>query len=270
MTVRLLALVALWMLFGSGCLKSEQETAIASGADKLTKADALAALADHTLIGVIPHLNINFSLYYAPGGRLLGAITGAMKGRDRGTWRVQDDGQVCLRWANWEESNEKCRELWRQGDEYKVFEDKAGVTASIATSKPGNVQKLELRSDLEILQEKETLKPMTAQALRIMLPGNTTSGPAPAMKGAEQHTYYEKGNRVTIHAPTEYIKDKGTYRITDEGKVCATFSYLKGSNESCESWFESDKGYRVFDAYGSLALVAKVREGNPENLGQAQ
>jgi hypothetical protein len=67
--------------------------------------------------------------------------------------------------------------------------------------------------------------------------------------------------------PSEVIKDRGTYRIAEGGKVCATWSYLHGGHERCESWLKSDKGYRVFDPYGKLALVGKVRSGNPEKLG---
>lgn len=250
----------------AGCLKSEQETAIANGAKKLSKAEAERELTEHTLIGSIPHLNINFTLYYAPGGVLVGAITGAMKGRDRGVWHVLDDGRVCLRWSQWEENEEKCRELWKDGAEFKLFEEKAGKLASAAKAVAGNPQKLEVQSDLEQLQKKEALELVSAEIMRSMVPGNTVTGRAPALKGAEVHTFYGPDKRAVLHAPTEYVKDKGTYRIADDGRLCVTWGYLKGGHEVCESWWKSDKGYRVFDAFGTLALIGDLRSGNPEKL----
>jgi hypothetical protein len=252
----------------SGCLKNEHEQAIANGAKKLSKAEAEEQLTDHTLAGSIPHLNIDFSLYYAPGGRLLGAISGAMRGRDRGSWRVTDDGTVCLRWAQWEENEEKCRELWKEGDELKLFEEKAGKMVSVARATSGNTQKLELKSDLELVQAKATLEPVTAAALRSLLPGNTVTGRAPAMKSSQVHAFYGTDNRVAFDAPEAVIKDKGTYRIADDGKLCVTWGYLQGAHEVCESWFKSDKGYQVFDAFGSLALLGAIESGNPHGLGQ--
>lgn len=262
---KILGLLALSSL-AAGCGDTDFDQAVANGATKLGKAEATAALADHTLIGRIPHVNIDFTLYYAPDGRLVGAISGAMKGRDRGAWRVADDGQVCLRWANWEESAESCRTLWRDGDALKIFEEKSGRAVSVAQSKAGNVQKLEVRSDLDIVQGKEPLAPIATAELRTMLPGNTVTGRT--AKGSEQHTHYAADNRVWVSAPEDVIKDRGTYRITDDGQVCATWSYLYGAHERCERWFKGSKGYSVFDAYGSLALIGKTRPGDPEQLAK--
>jgi hypothetical protein len=249
-----------------GCGNSDYDVAVRNGAKKLSKAEAQAALADHTLLGAIPHLNIDFTLYYAADGRLIGAITGSVKGRDRGVWRVQGDGRVCLKWSSWEEGDEKCRELWRDGEELKIFDDKNGRAVSVARSKSGNTQKLEVRSDLEIVQAKEPLEPVRAAELRSMLAGNTVSGRT--AKGDDQHTFYGPDNRLWVSIPEDVIKDKGTYRIDDSGKVCATWGYLHGTHERCESWYKTAKGYSVFDPYGTLALIAKVQPGNPEKLGQ--
>jgi len=259
-------LVAWLLLVSTGCGNSELDAAIANGAKKLTKAEAEKALADHTLIGAIPHLNIEFTLYYAADGRLLGAVKGALDGRDRGVWRVADDGQVCLRWSEWEEGDEKCRELWLEKDEYKLFDPKSGRAISVAQGKAGNVYKLELRSDLEIVQNKEKLEQVSVDELRSKLVGNTVTGRAG--KGPERHTFYSADNRAWVSKPSEVIKDKGSFRIADGGKVCATWSYLHGHHERCESWFKSSKGYLVFDPYGTLVLIGTVRSGNPEKLGE--
>jgi len=262
--------LVLWVaVAGAGCGDSDYDVAVGNGAKKLSKVEAQAALADHTLIGAIPHLNIDFTLYYAADGRLIGAITGAVKGRDRGVWRVQDDGRVCLKWSSWEEGDEKCRELWRDGEELKIFDDKNERAASIARSTAGNTRKLEVRSDLEIVQAKEPLQAVSAADLRSMLTGNSVTGRT--TKGAEQHTFYGPDNRLWVSIPDDVIKDKGTYRIDDRndaGEVCATWGYLHGAHERCESWYETGKGYSVFDAYGTLALIAKVQPGNPQKLGQ--
>jgi len=250
----------------AGCLKNEREAAMDSGATKLTKQAAEKALTDHTLVGVIPHLNINFTLYYAPAGRLIGAITGSIKGHDRGAWRVMDDGKVCLRWSQWEEGRETCRQLWQQGDEYKVFDDKAGRLASVATSKPGNPHKLPLQSDLEKLQGKQALAPMSAQTLRDRLIGNTASGAGPQMKSEALHVFYAPQGRISVSAPAEVIKDRGSYRISDDGEVCSKLSYLNGARERCDTWYESEKGLLVFDPFGTLVHMPTLRSGNPEQL----
>jgi hypothetical protein len=256
----------LFVLLSAGCGDTELDAAIANGAKKLSKAEAVQALSDHTLVGAIPHLNIEFTLYYAADGRLLGAVTGALKGRDRGVWRVADDGQVCLRWSEWEEGDEKCRELWQDKSELKIFEQKSGRAISVAKSKPGNVRNLEVRSDLEIVQTKEKLEPVSSDELRSKLVGNTATGRA--AKDSERHTFYAADNRVWVSMPSEVIKDHGTYRIADGGKVCATWSYLHGKHERCESWLKSAKGYLLFDPYGSFVSIAAIRSGDAEQLGK--
>jgi hypothetical protein len=250
----------------SACGNTELDEAMRNGAKKLGQGDAKEALADHTLIGRIPHLNIDFILYYMPDGQVIGALTGAMKGRDRGTWRVNGNGQVCLQWSEWEDNEEKCRELWRDGEQLKVFEQKSGRAVSVARSEAGNTRKLEVKTDLELVQSKEGLTPATASELRAALPGNTISGRT--AKGAGMHVHYAADNKLWVSIPDDVIKDHGTYRIADDGKVCATWSYLYGAQERCDSWLKSDKGYSVFDPYGKLALIGNVQPGNPEKLGQ--
>lgn len=263
MNKTILSLLALAL---AGCSNTELDQAMRNGGKKLGQGDAKEALADHTLIGRIPHLNIDFTLYYTPDGQVIGALTGAMKGRDRGTWRVTGNGQVCLQWSEWEDNEEKCRELWRDGDQLKVFEQKSGRAVSIARSEPGNTRKLEVKSDLELVQSKEALAAVTAGELRAAIPGNTVSGRT--AKGAGMHVHYAADNRLWVSIPDDVIKDHGTYRISDDGKVCATWSYLYGAQERCDSWLKNDKGYSVFDPYGKLALVGNVQPGNPEKLGQ--
>jgi hypothetical protein len=259
-------LFALLALSLAACSNTEIDEAMRNGAKKLGQGDAKEALADHTLIGRIPHLNIDFTLYYAPDGQVIGALTGAMKGRDRGTWRVNGNGQVCLQWSEWEDNEEKCRELWRDGDQLKVFEQKSGRAVSVARSEAGNTRQLEVKTDLELVQSKEGLTPATAGELRAALPGNTISGRT--AKGAGMHVHYAADNKLWVSIPDDVIKDHGTYQITDDGKVCATWSYLYGAQERCDSWLKSDKGYSVFDPYGKLALIGNVQPGNPEKLGQ--
>lgn len=255
------------LLLATSCFESEREAAIAKGAVKLTKADAAKELSDCTLLGRIPRLNIDFVAYYAPSGTVLGVIRGAMSGRDRGAWRVADDGKVCLRWSQWQDNDETCSEIFRDGDRFRIFEPVAGRMVSIAWRERGNTKKLEVRSDLELQQEKKSLEPVSAEALRRMLPGNTHTGRVPSLKNAERHVLYTADNRAFTTTPSAVLKDHGTYRITDDGKVCVTWSYLQGGHESCERWFKSADDYFVFDAYGVLTLVGQIRGGNPEKLG---
>jgi hypothetical protein len=258
----------LLVLACAGCMNSDLDQAIDNGAKKLGKADAEAALTDHTLVGSIPHLNLDFILYYGREGRLMGALKGPIDGRDRGAWRVASDGKVCLRWSSWEEGEETCRELWRQGESFMVFDDTAGRMVSLAQRERGNARKLELKSDLERVREKEKLEPVSATLLRELVPGNTLTGPAPPNKNAVRHTFFGKDQRVFTDLPSEVIKDRGKYRIQDDGTLCATWGYLQGGKERCERWFKSEKGYWVFDGYDVLTVSGKLREGNPEKLGE--
>jgi hypothetical protein len=88
------------------------------------------------------------------------------------------------------------------------------------------------------------------------------------MEAEALHVFYMQDARISLKAPNPAIQDRGTYRITDEGQVCATTSHMHGGHEHCESWFESDKGYLVFDSFGTLTHVPKIRSGNPEALRQ--
>jgi hypothetical protein len=259
--------VGLLALASAGCMNTDQDKAIENGAKKLGKAEAEKALTDHTLVGTIPHLNLDFTLYYASEGRLLGALKGPIDGRDRGGWRVANDGKVCLRWSRWEEGEETCRELWQEGETFKVFDDTAGRAVSIANREAGNARKLETRSDLEIVRTKESLEPVSAAVLRELLPGNTLSGRAPSMKGADRHAFYARDQRAFVDFPEEVIKDRGRYRIKDDGAVCVTWGYLQGGHERCERWLKSDKGYFVFDEFEVLNVIGNLRDGNPEKLG---
>jgi hypothetical protein len=263
----MLFFLGLLALASTACMNSDLDQAKANGATKLDKAQLEAALTDHTLIGSIPHINLDFILYYASEGRLMGALKGPIDGRDRGAWRVTPDGKLCLRWSSWEDGEETCRELWRQGDAFKVFDDTAGRMLSLAKREKGNARKLELRSDLERVRAKEKLEPVSAATLREVLPGNTLTGQAPPQKNAERHTFYGRDQRVFTDFPSEVIKDRGRYRIQDDGALCITWGYLQGGKERCERWFKSDKAYWVFDAYDVLTVTGKLRDGNPQKLG---
>lgn len=248
----------------AGCMKTDHEAALERGAKALSAAEAQAAFSDHTMVGVIPQYNIEFAVYYAPSGVAVGKIAGAMQDKDRGQWRIAQDGKLCVRWGHWEDGEEACRTSWLDEGKYKTFLEQ-GRMASEATRHEGNAQKLELRSDLEIEQAKAASKPEDAQSLREVLVGNTASGLL-KVGSTEVHVYYAEDGRAAVRVPAVKEDDSGSYRITDDGQLCVKWQRLQKGRESCGTWLREDKGFRVFDSLGTLSLVAKVRKGNPEKL----
>jgi hypothetical protein len=217
------ALAAFALLF-AGCIKTDQERALAGGAKPLTKQEAQDQFAGNTLVGSIPQYSMNFVVYYDADGRISGKVSGPYNDDARGTWRVTDEGQVCNDWSKetWRDGP-ACNTYYREGEEYKVFHDEGGV-ASVAKLEKGNSRKLEMRTDLEIAKLGGDLEQLTAEFLRKAVPGNTVSGELTALGDLKYHAFYGDDGKVAAKLPSADEDDKGTYRITEGGKVCVTWS----------------------------------------------
>lgn len=250
----------------SACVKTDQERAVADGASALSAEDAKAQFMGNTLSGVIPQYNIRYVVYYSPDGRLTGAISGPVTDKARGSWRVTKDGQVCNEWTKetWQ-TGPACNTYYRHGDEYKVFLPEGGV-ASVARLKKGNAANLELRTDLEVAKEGDSLERIPETFLRDRIPGNTLSGNLAGIGNANYHAFYRDDGKVSAIIPSASEKDTGVYRITDEGEVCVTWSRWLDGEERCGPWYRDGDKIKVFDAGGNLGLTVTIREGNPEEL----
>jgi len=265
MKVTAIVLPALAILV-AGCIKTDKERALSNGAEPLSKQEALEQLTGNTTVGIIPQYNMNYVVYYNEDGRISGKISGPVKDDARGTWRVNDQGQVCNDWSkeSWK-NNPACKTYYREGDEYKVFLDEGGI-ASVAKIEKGNSKKLEMRTDMEIAKLGGHLKELPVESLRKLVPGNTVSGELNALGNAEYHAFYRDDGKVSAKIPSAEEEDKGTYRITDEGEVCVKWSRWLDQKERCGHWYRDGKKIKIFDDAGNLGLTAKVREGNPEKL----
>lgn len=262
-----IALVALTMLaMMAGCIKTDKERALANGAMPLSKQEAVQQFTGNTAVGTITQYGLNYVVYYAPDGRISGTISGGVNDDARGTWRVNDEGQVCNEWTKrtWK-TGRACNTYYKEGDEYKVFLDGGGV-ASVGRIEKGNSRKLEMRTDMEVAQAAGNLEQLSAESLRQLIPGNTVSGELNALDNAEYYAFYGDSGRVSARIPSAEEEDKGTYRITEQGEVCVKWSRWLDQKENCAHWYRDDGQIKIFDDGGSLSVTARVQKGNPEKL----
>jgi hypothetical protein len=84
--------------------------------------------------------------------------------------------------------------------------------------------------------------------------------------GTELQLSYARDGRAAVRVPSVNEDDTGSYRITDDGRVCVKWQRLQKGRETCGTWLREEEGFRVFDSLGTLSLVAKIRKGNPEKL----
>lgn len=258
--------VCVLVALSASCIKTDKERAITAGATPLTREEAAEVLSGNTLTGVIPQYNIRFVSFYSPDGRIVGAISGPVTDRARGTWRITEDGQVCNEWdkETWR-SGTTCNTFYRDGDELKVFLPEGGI-ASKAEVKLGNAAKLELRSDYEVAVSSGSIERVPADFLRERVPGNTVSGKLTGLGNATYHAFYGSDGTISGFIPTASERDVGSYRITEEGEVCVTWRRWLEGDEHCGPWFRDGESIRVFDASGNLALTVGLRTGDPESL----
>jgi hypothetical protein len=250
----------------AGCIQTDRERAVDEGAKPVTKAEASGQLPGNTLSGALPQYNVQFTVFYAADGTLVGKLAGPISDKARGRWEIRDDGQVCNTWdkPSWN-TGPRCNQYLKVGAELRVFNE-MGALVSRAKIEPGNANKLELRSDLELAQESGELTPLAADALRQRLEGNTISGELPALNSASYHALYASGGKVSASIPGALEADQGSWRIDDSGALCVKWTHWQEGRESCARFFAKGAEVRVYDQSGSLAVRGKIREGNPEKL----
>lgn len=252
----------------AGCIKTDKERALANGAKPLTKQEAREQFTGNTAVGTITQYGLNYVVYYDADGRITGTLSGGVSDNARGTWRINDRGQVCNEWskASWR-NGPACNTYYKEGDAYKVFLDEGGV-ASIGRIEKGNSKKLEMRTDMEVARIGGTLEQLSVESLRSVIPGNTVSGELNALDNTEYYAFYTDDGEVSARIPSADEEDSGTYRITDEGEVCVKWARWLDQKENCGHWYRDGKKIKIFDDGGSLALTAEIRDGDPEKLGR--
>jgi outer membrane murein-binding lipoprotein Lpp len=128
-TLTIIAAGGIAALMLTGC-QTTQESMQVSGATRLDKAQVAALYTDHT----VPWASGQGASYHAPDGsysyKSKSGDTGA------GTWRVSDEGSVCLDVAAW--GGETCYEVWDESGKIVVIDPK-GKKSNKSDGTKGNV-----------------------------------------------------------------------------------------------------------------------------------
>lgn len=258
-----ISLVALGMF---GCGKTSHEEALGSGALKLSGADLKAQLSGNTTHGDVPGLGLKLTVFYAEDGRVSArAKSQAGSDEDIGKWKVNDAGELCITWGKWENSRERCSEVYRQGDKYKTFTNQ-GTLATLFKVTKGNPDELATRSALEEAIEEGAQK-LTAEQARAAYSGNTVEGKIPAA-GVRYGIYCAQDGRISGKAktPAGSDKDTGKWRVTDKGEVCFHWEIWENNSENCNPVYKQGKHYVTYTPTGSIGSVATIAAGNSLKL----
>lgn len=247
----------------AGCDKSAQEEFIAQGAHVVTAAEAKQVLAGNTISGnIVVSGTIPFAVYAGPDGRAAGV---AMSDSDRGRWRVAPDGQVCIRWNNWQDKAESCNVYYRKGDVYKVFLP-LGVLASIGTITDGNPKKLEVRTDREVALAQGDVA-LTSEQASLALSGNTFSGKLERLNGAPYQVYYDVSGKLAGKlSGSVNDTDRGVWSVKGNGELCTKWSKWNDAAEGCTPLYRNGETISSFTPEGDLAVAGVMRTGNPGKL----
>jgi hypothetical protein len=247
-----------------GCLKTDQARSQANGAVAVDAATARATFVGNTLAGQVTAngFQVPYAMYLDPTGKLTGTAAGD---NDRGSWRIQDDGQICLKWSRWLDAKENCRTYYHEGVEYKAFVPEGGL-ASVAKLEPGNARKLSVKTDLDMALDQHAA-PLTAAEAKTELTGNTMSGTFKPLNDAPISTFYGDGGKVAAKiGGMANDQDKGEFRIDDAGQVCTRWSKWNDKKESCGKLYRVADKLQFYTPSGSLAVVGTVVKGNSEKL----
>ncbi len=103
----------------SACGTENINKAVANGAEALSGHDLRALLSGSTIKseGYGEEARITFS----NNGRL--SATNSDREKDTGTWQVDDQERLCLKFKKWGQGDKICYRVYKEGKEYKQFND---------------------------------------------------------------------------------------------------------------------------------------------------
>jgi hypothetical protein len=252
-------------VYGAACMKSAEQEFLDQGAKPLSAAEAKQVLAGNTLRGSIVATGspIPFSVYLSADGR---ASAVAMDESDRGSWRTQSNGEVCLKWKTWQDGAESCNVYFRKGDVFKVFLP-GGVLASSAMLSRGNPQKLELRTDQELALAKGEIVALSASEASTELSGNTFNGLLEQLNGSPLQVFYDPSGKLAgKRTGAVNDSDKGAWSIKPSGELCTKWNKWNDAAESCSVVYRRGKKLATYTAEGTPAVTGSMRSGNPGKL----
>ena len=113
-------------VIGSTMLLGCQTLPVGSAPETLTAPEVRRLFVGNTVESYNLNTGFNSFTYYHPNGQ---AIQERLWSRRLGTWKIEDDGRICLAFG---ESTLKCRHIVREGGRhYKVLTDDAGEQQKI-------------------------------------------------------------------------------------------------------------------------------------------
>lgn len=123
-------------------------TLAACGTENINKAVAngAQALSGHELRALLNGSTIKSEGYgeearitFSNNGRL--SATNLDKEKDTGTWQVDDQERLCLKFRKWGQGDKICYRVYKEGDEYKQFNDSGILTYTFTILTPGGTFK---------------------------------------------------------------------------------------------------------------------------------
>ncbi len=108
-----------------GC-KTDEERCLSSGGKILNAIEAQKVYRGNTMTGEIPSQNMQFQVYYAADGAMVGRITIAgATDTDKGAYAISGNGMLCTRWVKWHAFN-GCIAVYKEDNIYKMFNQTGG------------------------------------------------------------------------------------------------------------------------------------------------
>ena len=131
-TLSAILLIAVSLLFLSGCGSKDVEDAAKSGGEKLDSKALFALLSGNTIH--IEEYSSQADVEMYTDGTLLGRNN--ENDTNPGRWYIEDDGSLCIKFRKWGHGDKVCNTVYRTGDHYTQFSS-IGIQVSTFTVTPG-------------------------------------------------------------------------------------------------------------------------------------
>ncbi len=109
-----------WII-GFGLMIAASQLSYSASMQSLDKEKVTKSFENHTLT-TISTVTLNgklakntFTGYFAKDGKMTGQLANkpdALPQGDKGTWKVKDNGELCVKWDHWESAKEVCMDIY--------------------------------------------------------------------------------------------------------------------------------------------------------------
>ncbi|MBU0724118.1 MAG: DUF995 domain-containing protein [Alphaproteobacteria bacterium] len=97
----------------------------------LTGAEVRSLVVGNTATGQMSGSQATYTMYVAPGGA---AELKRPTGIEKGVWQITQDGQLCMKWELFRDSENYCQNVYREGAVYKF---RNNTSVELLTIAPG-------------------------------------------------------------------------------------------------------------------------------------